>query len=311
MRDQVVRERNRVVLDEYCLSAVGKSAAMAYLRRLGDDDMERARGWWLRKLNGGRGPPMHDRQRGCPEILAGLRATPVWPRLDWFDDLEARVPELTTELLSLRGQSGFQPYRSPDGNGGMAPATDAGAWNVFYVELHNVDLTDNRQRCPVTCDVLDSVPRAYGHAFFSAAAPKTHITTHHGPTNKKLRCYLPLVCPPNKCRLRVGDDVVDLVQGTAVLFDDSFDHEAWNDADEPRIVLIFDVWHPDLSPREVKFLSFLQTAAMHRDKRLCGKDGDNFFAVIDKARDLAPDDTAIWGSSACTHVEESSTQRYR
>ena len=64
-----------------------------------------------------------------------------------------------------------------------------------------------------------------------------------------------------------------------------------------RTVLIFDVWHPDLSKKEVKLLSFLQTAAMKRDKRICdaqGVDADNFYAVIDKARHATPDESSIW-----------------
>ena len=61
-------------------------------------------------------------------------------------------------------------------------------------------------------------------------------------------------------------------------------------------VLIVDVWHPDLSAKEIKFLGFLQTAAMRRDKNLCDRAGDseNFYAVIDKARHVAPDRAQIW-----------------
>ena len=107
-----------------------------------------------------------------------------------------------------------------------------------------MDFAAHRDRCPITCGVLDAVPRKYGHAFFSSAAPQTHITAHNGPTSKKLRCHLPLVCPDDgSCRLRVGDETVEMAESKAVIFDDSFNHEAWNDhADRARIVLIFDVW---------------------------------------------------------------------
>ena len=328
-REAKVLRRLGSVLDEYCLSAIGKSVAMAYLRQLREDDMARVRDWWLRKLNGRECVPpacAPAAQRGCPELLEGLRARPVWWRgaaeaadaeppgeLAWLRSVEARVPEIRAELLALRGAGGFQPYRSPkaggdaaSGGGGGGDAlgrksTDAGDWNVYYLELHNMDFGKNRERCPVTCEVLDAVPGAYGHAFFSANAAKTHITAHNGPTAKKLRCHLPIVCPKEPagcCRLRVADDVVDLAEGRAVVFDDSFNHEAWNDHEtSARIVLIFDVWHPDLSKKEVKLLSFLQTAAMKRDKRICdaqGVDADNFYAVIDKARHATPDESSIW-----------------
>jgi len=211
------------------------------------------------------------------------------------------------ELLALRSSGGFQPYRSPGAANSTHAAdafgrkgTDAGAWNVFYLELHNVDFAQNRAKCPKTCALLDAVPRKYGHAFFSAVAPETHITKHNGPTNKKLRCHLPLVVPASAgaCRLRVADDTRAVCEGSTLVFDDSFEHEAWNDDPmHARIVLVVDVWHPDLSLRETKFLGFLQTAAMKRDKRECavrGMDDDNFYAVIDKARHVVADDTEVW-----------------
>lgn len=292
-----IEKRLESVLDEYCLSAIGRSVAMAYLRKLSEDDMSRARRWWLRKLNGTEmQAETPEWQKGSSEIIEGLRARPVWSvdECDWIRELEIDV--IREEMLSLRScREGFQPYRSPGG-----AATDSGSWNVFYLDLHNVDFAENRARCPRTCELMDAVPRKYGHAFFSATAPQTHITPHHGPTNKKLRLHIPLVCPANKCRLRVADQTIVLKEGVPVLFDDSFEHEAWNDSDEPRIVLVFDVWHPDLSDREIKFLSFLQTAAMRRDKLVCqrqGIEGDNFFAVIDRARSCTPDSKEIWGTS--------------
>ena len=119
---------------------------------------------------------------------------------------------------------------------------------------------------------------------------------------KKLRCHLPLLCPAEGCRIRVGDEVVQMRLDKAIIFDDSFNHEAWNDhPEEARIALIFDVWHPDLSTREVKFLSFLQTAAMKRAKAVCaaaGVEGDTFYSVIDQGRRVRPEDARVWGAAA-------------
>lgn len=111
-------------------------------------------------------------------------------------------------------------------------------------------------------------------------APKTHITKHHGPTNKKLRCHLPLVVPSpvspggQPCRLRVGDNVQVVKEGECFIFDDSLEHEAWNDAEGEngtRIVLIIDLWHPDLSNKEVKFLDFCLKSQMRMEKRNCAR----------------------------------------
>lgn len=86
---------------------------------------------------------------------------------------------------------------------------------------------------------------------------------HYGSTNKKLRCHLPLRVPkdleyksedgpPSSCWLRVGDKKIGIEEGVAVVFDDSFEHEAANDhIDGPRIVLVVDFWHPDFSDEEV------------------------------------------------------------
>lgn len=86
------------------------------------------------------------------------------------------------------------------------------------------------------------------------------MVSHHGPTNKKLRCHLPLFVPRDdntgeSCAwIRVGDEKVYFEEGQCIIFDDSYEHEAGNDHHtKSRIVLIFDVWHPDLSSTEVHY----------------------------------------------------------
>jgi aspartate beta-hydroxylase len=113
----------------------------------------------------------------------------------------------------------------------VALGTDRGDWNVYYLDLHNTDNAENQSRCPVTCEVLRGIPGAYHHSFFSAVAAGTHITPHTGPTNKKLRCHLPLVVPPGgKSTIRVGGERIPFEEGKAFVFDDSFEHEVWNEA---------------------------------------------------------------------------------
>lgn len=228
--------------------------------------------------------------------------------------LEASFHVIREELLALRGLSAFQPYRAPsapsaqaapDGVGSVSH--DSGDWSVSYLYLHNLDFTENRDRCPETCKAIEAIGGQYHHAFFSALAPSTHITKHHGPTNKKLRCHLPLVVPPGDgSRLRVGDETRSLSEGKCVIFDDSFEHEAWNDDPErTRCVLILDVWHPDLTPKEVKFLAFLQNAALKAEKdSVTSRDAeqvekalyDNFYTVIAAASKITASDDKIFSS---------------
>lgn len=164
-------------------------------------------------------------------------------------------------------------------------STDTGNWNVFYLNLHNMTFEENIERAPKTSALINSLKDQYHHTFFSALSPKSHITQHCGPTNKKLRVHLPLVVSGNGARMRVGDETVVLEEGKCIVFDDSYNHEAWNDDDKSRIVLIFDLWHPDITLQERKFLSFLTNAQLRVQKKICEQEGDedNFFSIIDRA----------------------------
>ena len=77
--------------------------------------------------------------------------------------------------------------------------------------------------------------------------------------NARLICHLPLVVPPS-CGLRVGEDEREVVRGEAWAFDDSINHEAWNRGDSERIILLFDVWRPELNEDERLLISTLLEA---------------------------------------------------
>lgn len=284
-----------------------------------DEGLIHLRQWLLRRIN-----PTSLRevpagcsslQRGCPDLIPGLRSKPFWDATDfpWVRDLEAQASSIRGELLQLRRseKSGFQPYRSPagpknpragDGVGGLG--TDTGEWNVFYIFLHGMDFAENQERAPVTAAAIEAIPGQYHHAFFSSTAPGTHITKHHGPTNKKLRLQLPLICEEGVNQLRVGDEIAVLEEGKAIIFDDSFEHEAWNKGSKSRLILILDLWHPDLLPKEKNFFAFLQKASMRAVQKASDAakadweapewHGENFFSVISEARRLAVDESAVW-----------------
>tara|TARA_A100001015_G_scaffold288890_1_gene360203 strand:+ start:165 stop:1298 length:1134 start_codon:yes stop_codon:yes gene_type:complete len=308
-KDNNIENKIQTFFKRYALSGLGRAAAMHWIKKAfegNDKDLARIRPYLLLLLNDKPSViPISPWQKGCPEIIPKLRALATWDisLFNFTKKLEASFKDIKEELLSLKGlenvdgKRGFQPYRAPswaskrqakDGVGSISH--DAGNWNVYYLYLHNVDFQENRDRCPKTVALLDSIDNLYGHCFFSTLAPKTHITKHHGPTNKKLRVHLPLIVPnddddgtnkdgdtdtttkSNKksCRLRVGDDIINVTEGKCYIFDDSLEHEAWNDhSNQARIVLIFDIWHPDLTKKEIKFLSFLRKAEMKLEKKLC------------------------------------------
>jgi aspartyl/asparaginyl beta-hydroxylase (cupin superfamily) len=97
------------------------------------------------------------------------------------------------------------------------------------------------------------------NALFSALAPKTHIPPHNGETNARLVAHLPLIIPDD-CGIRVGFEQRQWHPGEVIVFDDTLEHEAWNNSDELRVVLIFDVWNPLLSDTERKLVNALAEA---------------------------------------------------
>ena len=91
---------------------------------------------------------------------------------------------------------------------------------------------------------------------FSLLSPHTHIPAHSGETNARLLVHLPLIVPGN-CRFRVGNETRDWKEGQAWIFDDTINHEAWNDSDDLRVILMIDVWNPYLSQAERAMVSEL------------------------------------------------------
>ena len=79
--------------------------------------------------------------------------------------------------------------------------------------------------------------------------PGTHLLPHRGVTNTRLVGHLPLLVPDD-CALRVGGEIHPWQEGRVVVFDDTYEHEAWNRGKSTRVVLIFDIWNPYLTPVE-------------------------------------------------------------
>lgn len=127
-------------------------------------------------------------------------------------------------------------------------------WSAFFLWRDGVRVDAHADRCPRTAGLLARAPtadvRGYAPtAFFSILDRKSHIPPHCGVTNARLIVHLPLVVPPN-CRFRVGSQTREWREGEAWVFDDTIEHEAWNDSDVPRAILIFDTWHPALNAGE-------------------------------------------------------------
>lgn len=206
-------------------------------------------------------PPPDARQRPKFLYFPGLESRPYHDRarFAFLSALQARTAEIRAELDNvLSGSGGFEPFlkfQSPE----QVPYKLQGsfgtpAWDAYFFYRHGERYDANCERCPVTAALLDALPlvRIAGHApeiCFSVLSPGTHILPHHGVTNTRLVAHLPLRVP-GECALRVGGEDHAWREGHCVVFDDTFEHEAWNRSRERRVVLILDLWHPDLTEAE-------------------------------------------------------------
>ena len=119
----------------------------------------------------------------------------------------------------------------------------------------------NAARCPRTMAALEEVPLAHipgrsPSVLFSLLRPGARIPPHHGYVNTRLIVHLPLVVPRG-CGFRVGNEARQWVEGKVWLFDDTIEHEAWNDSDQTRLILLFEVWRPELALRDQEHISAL------------------------------------------------------
>lgn len=183
-----------------------------------------------------------------------------WERdeFDWVAELEAQTPIIRAELEALLVDGAdFRPYIEVEENRpyrefhGLHGNED---WTALYLWRDGVIVEENARRCPRTMEALEKLPISrIGHrtpaVLFSRLLPGAHIPPHHGMLNSRLICHLPLIVPPGGW-LRVGNETREWEQGKLLIFDDSLEHEAKNPSRETRIILLFDVWKPELSEEE-------------------------------------------------------------
>ncbi len=175
----------------------------------------------------------------------------------WVAGLEAAAPDIRAELEAvLASDRGHKPYVEADPsrpNKGHKLLGDPN-WSAFHLIKNGAPVAGNAERCPAAITALVDlpIPKIAGRspmALFSVLKPHTHIPPHSGMLNTRLIVHLPLIVPAG-CRLRVGNDTRAVVTGKVMIFDDSIEHEAWNDSDETRVILLFEIWRPELSVAE-------------------------------------------------------------
>jgi hypothetical protein len=186
----------------------------------------------------------------------------------WLDAFEAKTDAIRDEFLAiLKSDEGFSPYISyPPGLplNQWAELNNSPRWSAFRLFENGSPIAENAAKCPTTMRLLEGAPQPdqpgrTPAAMFSLLKPRTRIPPHTGVSNARVVTHLPLIIPEG-CGFRVGNETRHWVPGKAWVFDDTLEHEAWNDSDQLRVVLIFDIWHPHLTPPERALITAMAAA---------------------------------------------------
>ncbi|XP_022451026.1 aspartyl/asparaginyl beta-hydroxylase isoform X9 [Delphinapterus leucas] len=187
----------------------------------------------------------------------GLKAQPWWtPKETGYTELvkslERNWKLIRDEGLAVmdRAQSLFLPE---DEN-----LREKGDWSQFTLWQQGRKNENACKGARKTCSLLDKFPETTGcrrgQIKYSVMHPGTHVWPHTGPTNCRLRMHLGLVIPKEGCKIRCANETKTWEEGKVLIFDDSFEHEVWQDATSFRLIFIVDVWHPELTPHQRRSL---------------------------------------------------------
>jgi len=219
---------------------------------------------------------------------AGRDAPSPYPGLSaeaWYDPARFPiVPALEAACASIRAELGAMPaaafHREAE------PLRRDGSWDVLLLYERGRRHDANCAALPAVTGIVErfaTVRTLAGLVYFSRMVPGTRIAPHRGPTNLRVRCHLALTVPAGDCALRVGGETRRWVAGTCAVFNDFLEHEAWNATSGERIVLVVDLWHPDLSEPEVGMLEAFHARILRQALNLQRYWADNDRARAEKA----------------------------
>ena len=203
------------------------------------DPLQRPKFFWFPDLPSG---PYHD------PMLQPWAAT----LRDAWQEIRDEAAQLLREDRDFVSFLNLKPgQKAPSSLGGAA---EIPAWDAYFFYRHGVRYDANHGRCPRTSALLESielcrVARQAPEICFSVIRPQSSILPHYGVTNTRLVFHLPLLIPPN-CALNVAGIEHRWREGEPILFDDTYEHEAWNRSDSPRLILLMDCWNPHLTEAE-------------------------------------------------------------
>jgi tetratricopeptide (TPR) repeat protein len=184
----------------------------------------------------------------------------------WMTELEKMTDVIRDEMKRAMSEDagGFLPYVQRTNDAPLDQWRDLNhsrQWSAYFFWKDGRRFDEACLQCPQTARVEKIVPTMEARNFgptimYSALSPKTHLPAHSGATNARLIVHLPLIVPGN-CRFRVGNETREWREGKAWVFDDTIEHEAWNDSSEMRVILLLDTWNPFITEAERELIPAL------------------------------------------------------
>lgn len=154
-----------------------------------------------------------------------------------FAEIEREVSQLETDMFHAEAEN----------------IRRTGRWEVMLLFEAGRIKADNCAKLPRLTELLQASPdvrTTAGLIYLSRVKARTKIAAHRGGSNMRVRLHLGILIPEGDCKLRVDQEVTGWTAGKCMVFDDFYEHEVWNNTDQDRLVLVVDLWHPDLVVEE-------------------------------------------------------------
>jgi ornithine lipid ester-linked acyl 2-hydroxylase len=161
----------------------------------------------------------------------------------WAGGLEVAWESIRAELDAVLEQpESIPPFQELSRD--QRRLTDDEGWRTYFFYAFGFKAERNCDRCPETARLLETIP-GMTSAFFSIFSPGKRLPDHRGAFKGLIRYHLGLLVPcPDACGIRVDNQICHWQQGQSLIFDDTYRHEAWNESDQPRVVLFVDFKRP-------------------------------------------------------------------
>lgn len=220
--------------------------------------------------------PNHELQQPTLLKFPDLAPRPWFERSEfpWLTSIEEQTDTIRSEYAQVVGQNAdlLKPYfeQGDRATDTFSDLIGKSGWQSMHL-LKFGRVEENCQKFPETMAILDSLPLAragvyFPEVVFSVLGADAVIPPHHGLSNTRLAVHLPLIVP-EACSITVGEETRQWVEGECLIFDDSFIHTAQNKSELPRLVLIFEIWNPELSDLEINGIQQL----MEKREELIGE----------------------------------------